>query len=360
MLREILGGARLGLRYWPSTLSLGLLIAIASTVLALLLSDVLTQFSVLRGGYEMRKNSATIFTPYYETQDVSDIGDSTLAALADAIDNGSGYTAVVNNVHVNNPDFADGVPVILVFGNAVHKIIPSIPFCSPAPCMMRGSDISVESPRELHIGPITVTGGDKLPPASTFFDANMGAVPLDNRIIIMLPTTAFTFLDAYEREEAASRAVFFDNSSTDINKYVTLSASDGLFLVPHDVAEAQPARMAALMTMSAMYAVGLAAFLGGVLFAFTSVAERALQKDQSALHIRRAHGATKVAIAARLAGFVSVALLAVPLPPLILLQLLPDPTGAAAKIIIGLLLVLSFALWAYFTTQQRRAEVRHQ
>lgn len=359
MLRDAVGGARLGFRHWPSMLSLGLLIAIASTVLALLLSDVITQLSVLRGGQEMRERLATIFTPYYETEDVVDVSDPTLAHLADAIEEGSGYTAVVNNVQVNDPDFADGIPVILIFGDTVAEIVPSMQVCAPAPCMMRGADVSDESPRELQIGSITVAGGDHMQPASAFFDANMGAVPLDNRIVVMLPTEAFSFLDAYEREEAASRAVFLGDSSTDIDKYVASSANDGLFLVPHDVAVDQPARMAALMTMSAMYAVGLAAFLGVVIFAYTSVADRTLQKEQGALHIRRAHGATPVAISARLAGFVALALLVIPLPPLILLQVLPDPMALAAKWIIGLLLLLSIAMWAYFSRQQRRAEVRN-
>lgn len=359
MLRDAAGGARLGLRYWPSMLSLGLLIAIASTVLALLLSDVITQLSVLRGGQEMRGRSATIFTPYYEADDVVDISDATFAHLSAAIDEGSGYTAVVNNVQVNDPAFADGVPVILIFGDTVAEIVPSMQICTPAPCMMRGADVSDDSTSELQIGSISVAGGNRLPPAAAFFDANMGPVPLDNRIVVMLPPEAFSFLDAYEREEAASRAVFLGDSSTNIDEYVASSASDGLFLVPHDIAVDQPARMAALMTMSAMYAVGLTAFLGVVIFAYTSVAERTLQREQSALHIRRAHGATPAATAARLAGFVAFVLLVIPLPPLVLLQALPDPMALAARWIIGLLLILSVAMWAHFSKQQRRVEVQN-
>lgn len=357
MLRDVAGGMRLGIRNWRSMLSFGLLIAIVSTVLAILLADVITQLSVLRGGQQMREQSATIFTPYYGARGVTEPSDRVLDQLSAVIEEGAAYTTVINNVRVDDPSFSNGVPVVFVIGDAITEVMPSLPTCSPEPCLMRGSDVPPEVLPALQVGAFNITRGIRLPPASALFDANMGAVPLDDRVVVVLPTKALMTLDLYEREEAVSRAVFLGDPSIDVDGYVASSADDGLYLVPHDVAVDQPARLSSLMTMSAMYAVGLIAFLGVVLFAYASVAERTIRNERTAFRIRRAHGAPPAAVAARLAGFVAFVLLVIPMAPLLVMQMLPDPMATAARWISAILLVLGAVMWVYFIRQNRRAEV---
>ncbi len=79
--------------------------------------DVLTQAEVIRGGgNNLRAQSAVVFTPVYPENSVSQVSDETLDRLSLSISDGNAYSAIVNNLGINNPDEFDGVTTIAIVG----------------------------------------------------------------------------------------------------------------------------------------------------------------------------------------------------------------------------------------------------
>lgn len=345
MLREVSGGVRLALRRWPSLLTLAAMIGLAWVVLSLVLTDVLVQVAVLRGGEALRDRHAVTFTPYYGNSDVSEVADATVRALAEQISDGRAYTAVVSNVRIDDPGFADGHSTMVVFGDALASVFPDLRLCAPAPCAMRGAALA-----EHPIAPIELAGRRLqaeavLPTSATFFDPNVAGLPLDQRIVLHLPAADLLRLDWYEREEALTKAVLLAPDPAWVDAFVDSVGRDGLYLVPHDVAVDQPRRFQHIMIMSAMYIVGLAGFLGLVLSTFASAAAATMRRETRAFTIRRMCGARPGHMSVRVGSFLAVTVLALPVPLLLLLLLAGDPLASGARWVLAMVAIIFAVLW---------------
>ncbi|WP_019855420.1 hypothetical protein [Actinopolyspora mortivallis] len=359
MLGDLWGGARMALRRWPTMLSLAAMIALSCLVLALVLADVLVQFKALRGAHEMRERGAVVFKPYYGSiTGPTAVPDRAVSDLVELIREERAYTAVINNVRVDDPGFAGGAPTVLFFGSELEETIPDLELCEPVPCAMRGAELA-PPPEPVELAGHTFTTFQRLPHSSAHFDAYLGAVPLDERLVLNLPPEALSRIDAREREESMSRAVLLEVSESELDAYVAGNADGELYLIPHRIAVDQPRRLAEIMVMSAMYVVGLAAFLTLVLVAFAAVTRQTLHRQRAVFAIRRTHGAGRGHTAARLAGFVGLVVLLPPLPPLVGLWLLGGPLSSGVVVWVMAFVVAVFAvLWAWAMRRQSGHELK--
>ncbi|ASU77609.1 hypothetical protein CDG81_03975 [Actinopolyspora erythraea] len=354
---ELRGGVRMALRRWPTMLSLAAMIGLACVVLVVLLADVLVRFKALRGGHELCERGAVVFKPYYGISEVTSVPDRTVADLVDMIRAERAYTAVINNARLDDPDFAGGVPTVLFVGSELAETVPDLELCEPAPCAMRGAEVAPPA-EPVEVAGHTFTTFERLPRAATHFEPRLGAVPLNERLVLNLPPRALPRLDRYEREEAVSRAALLDVSDSELDGYLAGSAAGELYLVPHRIAVDQPKRLSGLMVASTMYVAGLAAFLALVLLAFAATARRTLHRERAVFAIRRTHGASSGHIAVRIAGFVGIVVLVPPLPPLAGLLLVGGPLASAAGWLAVLVVVIFVGLWGWTVKQQRGHELK--
>ncbi|PRW61725.1 hypothetical protein [Actinopolyspora mortivallis] len=357
MLGDLRGGVRMALRRWPTMLSLAAVIALSCVVLAVLLADVLVQFKALRGGHELRGRGAVVFKPYYGTSRVTSVPDRAVSDLVELIREERAYTAVINNVRVDDPEFAGGVPTVLFVGSRLEETLPDLELCEPAPCAMRGAEVATPA-EPVEIAGHTFTTFERLSRSATHFDAHLGPVPLDERLVLNLPPESLTRLTGYEREEAMARTVLLEATESDVDDFVASSAAGDLYLVPRHIAVDRPKRLSGIMVVSTMYVVGMAAFLTLVLVAFAATARRTLHRQRAVFVIRRTHGASNGRLAARLAGFVGVVVLLPPLPPLAGLLLVGGPLAPAAGWMAALVVVLFLVLWGWAVRQQSGYERR--
>ncbi|WP_092974775.1 hypothetical protein [Actinopolyspora lacussalsi] len=354
---ELRGGVRMALRRWPTMLSLAAMIGLACVVLVVLLVDVLVQFKALRGGHELRERGAVVFKPYYGSSEVTSVPDRTVADLVDMIRAERAYTAVIGNARLNSPDFAGGVPTVLFIGSELAETVPDLELCEPAPCAMRGAEVAPPA-EPVGIAGHIFTDFERLPRSATHFETHLGAVSLDERMVLNLPPESLPRLNRYEREEAMSRAVLLEVSDSELDSYLAGNAAGELYLVPHRVAVDQPKRLSGIMVAATMYVAGMAAFLSLVLLAFAATARRTLYRERAVFAIRRTHGASGGHLAVRLAGFVGVVVLLPPLPPLVGLLLVGGPLASAAGWMAVLVVVIFLGLWGWTVKQQRGHELK--
>ncbi|SDO90203.1 hypothetical protein SAMN04487905_10177 [Actinopolyspora xinjiangensis] len=347
----------MALRRRPTMLSLAAMIGLACVVLAVLLADVLVQFKALRGGHELRERGAVVFTPYYGSNGPTAVSEREVTDLVNMIRAERAYTAVIKNVRVNNPQFAGGTPTVLFIGSELEETVPDLELCEPAPCAMRGAEVA-QPAEPVEIAGHTFTTFERLSRSAAHFETHLGAVPLDERVVLNLPPESLPRLDRYEREEAMSRAVLLDVGDSELDSYLAGNAAGELYLVPHRVAVDQPKRLSGIMVMSTMYVAGLAAFLALVLLAFAVTARRTLHRERAVFAIRRTHGASGGHLAVRLAGFVGVVVLLPPLPPLVGLLLVGGPLASAAGWMAVLVVVIFLGLWGWTVKHQRGHELK--
>ena len=356
MLGEIRDGFYLALRRWPVMLTLAGLITISTVVLSFALVDVLSQVAVLKGGKQLREQDAVFFTPYYPPDgDVSRTRDDAVHYLMDLIDRQQAYTAIVYNMALDDPDFAGGYPVLLLFGDIVPKLFPELHLCEPAPCAMRGAKVGGAVVDSVHIGNEDIPVEGILPGGTTFFDANAAGLLLDHRIVVRAPTGAMPGLNPIEREELLTRAVLLNPPASSVNSFVRNAAQGGLLLVPHDVSVEQPRRFREIMMRAVMNIVGMLAFLALAFSAFVSSARLVMQQERRGFKIRQMYGATPVHISLRIGSFLAAVVLIPQVALLLLLQVFLGLSGAPASgspVWVMACLVLLFAfLWISLTRE---------
>lgn len=344
-MREVRNGFAMALRHWPMMLAITGMIAIACVVLSLALGDVLSQVAVLKGARKLRERRAVTFSAYYPHGTFSSVGKNTIQFLTDMIDRQEAYTVIVNNMGVDDPNFAGGRAALILFGDVLPDLFPDLQLCGPPPCAMVGAKLAGQN-----IDSVSLAGEDigvvkALSVGATFFDVNSAGLPLDRRILIRASPRVLPLLNPIEREEALARAVMFAPTIEVVDAYVSGCAQGGLFLVPHDVAIDQPRRFREIMTVSAIYIVGMLGFLTLVFTAFVSSARLTLRQENRAFKIREMCGATATDIGLQIGGFLAAAVLA--LPSVLLLSLVA--TGgpfAAGALWVMLAVALSFVfLW---------------
>ncbi len=356
MLREVWKGFVMALRRWPTMLVLAGMIAVACVVLSLALVDVLSQVAVLRGANQLRERRAVTFTHYGV---FSSVGEDTIRFLGNMIDRQEAYTAVANNMGVDDPNFAGGHMTLVLFGDVLPELFPDLNLCDPAPCAMRGAKLAGEKIDTVSLAGESIPVVKTLPAGATFYDVNGGAEPLDRRILIRMPTGALPMLHPIEREEALYRAVMFAPAAEVVDAYVSGSGKGELFLVPHDVATDQPQRFRETMMVSAMYIVGMLAFLMLVLIAFVSSARLTMRQESRTFKIREMCGATPMHITLQIGGFLATVVL---VPPIALLSLLlmfllaADAPAPSAALWVMLAVVICFIFLWFMSVRDVRVQ----
>lgn len=319
MLNEFISGTGLAIRRWPTTVSMSGIIGMTCIVLALLIGDIAHQYSIFRGGQELRENRAVSFTPYYANEAASIFPDSTLQNIVEAAQDGKAYTAVINNLQIDDLDFADGHRVIAIAGDAARSIFPGLSLCSPAPCAMRGFDL-----RDAHIAEFSFAGNMLNPDQilhqnAVLFDANVSAVELDQAVLAVLPPSSLLSMDQVEREEAVSKTVLLDPLDADLDEFVEGASSAGLHLIPHRLDVDQPERFRQMILESSVYLMALVSFSALTASAFLASSASTIAREVASMQIRRTYGATRLKLAMRVTGFLSASLLAIPAPVLFVL-----------------------------------------
>jgi hypothetical protein len=331
-------------------LTLAGLITISAAVLSFGLMEVLSEVAVLKGGKQLREQNAVFFTAYYPPEGgVSQAGDNTIQYLMGLIDQRQAYTAIVYNMALQDPDFAGGHPTLLLFGDVVPELFPDMHLCDPAPCAALGAKVSGYVGESLNVGGLDIPVEHILPRGVTFFDVNAAGLPLDNRIIIRVPTQVIPHLNPIEQEELLTRAVLLDPPDSIVDTFVSGAAQGGLFLVPNEVSVEQPKRFREIMMGSVMYIVGMLAFLTLAFTAYVSSARLVMQQERREFKIRQMYGATPLHISLRIGGFLSAGVLIPQVALLFILQrflLLSGAPAPDAPIWVAAFLVLIFAfLW---------------
>jgi len=346
MLFEIWGGFKMALKRWPAMVVLGGLIVIACVVLSIALGDVLSQVDGIKAVGLFRERHAVTFTPYYPYGFDVSVQDDTVKYLLNLIERQKAYTAVVGNMRVDEPDFADGHATLALFGDAVFEMFPDIkPYKTASlPLAVRGSKLQDENIDYINFAGVTIPIVQTLPTGAAFFDANFGVIPLDRQIVILMTPDMFSLLDATERQEALHRAVLFDPSDEMVDRYVSGCAQGGLFLIEQDT-RVLSRRFNEFLMVSAMYIIGMFAFLALALFAFVSSASNAIGQEMPAFKIREMYGASPMHLSLRIGSFLAVVILVLPVGSLSFLLVLGGSYATAAIFII-LALVLNFVvLW---------------
>ena len=346
---EARGGLGMALKEWPRLATLAGTIVIAAVALTFVLGDVLTQVSVYRGASALRANHAVTFSPYYGNNDVTLVRRSTLEHLATQVRRGSAYTAVINNVQVDDADFADGRPVIVVIGSRSSLAMPGVRLCSPAPCAMFGYHLKGRKLPQLQLAGADISPTRALPPGATYVDPNAAWTNLDSSIVIRLAPRNLPQLNAEEREESVTHAVLIGPQPAAVDRLVIESARDRLYLAPNDLAISQPSGFRDLMIRSILYLTGLLALLVLVLLAFSATASAAFRAQARAFTIRRMCGARPSAVWIRTGSYVTAVTLAVPTPILLGLALLGPPFQQGAFLALAALVMVTTALWLVHT-----------
>lgn len=345
MLPEVWGGLVAALRRWPTMAALATMIAIACGVLTFALADVLSQVSVLKGGQELRTRHAVTFSVHYSPGGVSAVDADTVASLTGLVERGQAYTAIVNNLGVDEGSVGEGQPPLVVFGDLIPALFSDLELCSPAPCAMRGAGLDAAPDQTIDVGGLRVAVTADLPAGATFFDTNAAGLPLDERVVVRAPASLLPGLKPIQKEEVLTRAVLMAPSSDTLDTFVSGCVKGGLYLMPADVAIQQPQRFREVMTASAMYVVGLTAFLALVLTAFVSSARRTMQEERRNVKIREMYGARPIHVTVRVGAFLAMVVLALPLPLLALLALVGGPARAGAVWVMIVLLATFVIMW---------------
>lgn len=320
--------------------ALALLISFGCFVFSLALADVYTQTAVLQGGRTLRANHATSFTPFYKEGAVSSTSPESIQLLAERIEQGQAYSAVLNNADVSGSESEMGEPIVLLFGNVVGDLYPDLNLCSPAPCAMRGGGAvgAVSGDLEFLGERIPIAG--RLPKRATWFDPNSTGIPLAERTVIRLPPQDLVRLDEYAQEEVLTRTVMLRQPPAVVDRFVgTVQASD-IYLVPSDLAVDQPQGFRDVVSRSGLYLAGFFTYLL-LMFGVLSLSSNSLlQRESLRLHIFRMSGATRLHVYGSVGVFFGISIVFLPvLACLPLLLIGRSFAGAFGVVLLGCLMV---------------------
>lgn len=310
-----------------------------AVVLALLLGDVLTQASTLKEGAALRKANAVATTPYYLAGGVSTANDQALALLGEHATTGTGYSAVINNIAINDPDVLGGTSALIVTGPVVFEVFTRLGTGCPAPCVLRGADLPTTT-EPLHFRGLIIPQGAMLPRGAVWFDPNAAGVNLDDVQLLVLGPDHYRYLDNEEKEELLTRAVLLNPSDHELHSFIAGAAAGGLSLVPARLSEEQPDVFSDLMTRAALYVVALIAFALLLGLAYSAIVRTMAAREQRALIIRRMCGGTQGRLGARIVSYPFLVSRALPLLMCVLLSVLGPPLRTGAAIVATLVVVV--------------------
>jgi len=357
LLDEVSNGLAMALRRWPTMLTIAGMMAVASFVLSLTLGTAMWEITALTRARYLGERKAVAFATYYPHGAKSSVGEGTIQYLVDMIDRREAYTAVVNNMGVDDPDSPGGHAVMVLFGDVVSDLFPELEPGEPKalPFAMRGARFAVRNLDSLSLGNESIPVVKTLRAGTTFFDLKLGVLPLDRRLVIRAPARMLPLLGPVAREEALSRAVMLAPADAVLDTYVSGCAQGGLFLVPFGAATDYPQRFQRSLEASAMYIAAMFGFLALVLAAFASSARLTICQEMRAFKIREMYGATAMHVSLRIGGFLAAVVLALPVALLSLLALTGGPYTAGAFWVI-LAIVLTFVFLWFTSVRQVLAQ----
>ena len=346
-MEEVTGGMRLALRHWRELAGTTLIFALVCFALSFILGDVIVEVGVLRGGATVRREGATTFACFYPPlRPVSDTSPRLLDMLSEKIEEGRAYSSVIGNLEADSPEDFDA-KTILVVGGRARSLFSDLGLTSTTPGAFLGTKVEQTSPFvRLRGKEIPVAG--RLRGGAVWFDPSSAGIDLDSCQVLQVTPAEFSGLGTIAQEELVLRAVFFDVSDDFIEEYIAEAAKGELYLVPQHIAVVQPRGFAALMVRASLYLISTVAFFALALFSFCASTNEILRQERRAFAIRRMCGATKVALAVRLASFLAVGVLALPVPSCLALTLLGPPVGTGALAALLSILLVYVALLCVF------------
>lgn len=355
MVWEIAGGLGLALRRWRYSVSVACICGMVTLVLSLILGDVLTQSESLRGGSNLRKAQAVVFSIFYPPQRVYEPSGETLAMLQQEIGSGGAYTTVVNNLAVDEPDLFGGTKTIVVVGQEALRMFPSLGAQCEAPCVLRGASLSKTSTPVVFRG-ATFTHGGFLDHGAVWFDPKVSGLKLDSYQILVFKPSQFELFDEYEKEEMVSQTIVLNPTDEKIESFVRSLAHDGLYAIPSDVSQAQAKRFDSLMVRAALYVLALVAFSILAVFAYGSVVREIIKQESRAFFIRRLCGAPTYRLTVRILAFLAASTLAIPVSACVVLWMAGPPVDSGAKAVMGVV-VLAFVGFSVSAVRATKVEV---
>jgi hypothetical protein len=331
LLDEVWNGLAMAIRRGPAMLAIAGMIAVACLVLSLTLGVVLLEVQGLRGARQLMDRQAVAFTPYGYPGSMASFGDGTVQLLVAMIDRREAYTAVLNNMGVDDPLFPGGHAAMVLFGDAVSDLFPELdpPEPESLPFALLGAQFTAQNLDALHLGGVNIPAVKTLPAGTTFFDPGWGVLSLDHRLVIRASAQMLPLLGPTALREALGRAVMFDPAYEVVDAYVSGSRDGELYLAPFR-ADVRHLRFRRSLETYAMYSAAMLAFLAIVLFAFASSARLTLRQELPNFKIREMYGATAVHLTLRIASFLGAVVLVLPGVLLFLLGLMRGPYTAAA------------------------------
>lgn len=348
---DIAGGLASAWRHRGTVVGVALMMAVVCTVLTLALADVITQTSVILGAKGLRERDAVTFTTYYRSRTTTEPSPELMSGLAYRIEAGTAYTAVIGNVEIGNPSFADGHRALVVVGDGAQTAMSGVELCSPAPCAMVGERIKNGLSEPLRLGGLDVPVTAGTPSSAALYDPNATGIDLGTSVLIVLPPSSLGELNAEEREEALTRTVMFSPSDDEVAQFAEEVNQEDLTLVPHRIATDQPERYRELMVRAGLYGLGLLALTGLVLLAYASSIGSTLRRERAELMLRHQYGATTLDTCVRVAVFLASTMLVLPVCALLLFALTGPPMNQAAAVS-GAALVTVYLVFLVRTTRR--------
>ena len=300
-MHDVIQGVRLVLRNWTSSALIFLVLFCAVGGTAVALSSALSASDTLRAGAGLRHANGVSFFPFYKDHDISPVSSEVLGGLADRIDGGEAYTAVLFNVAVDDPTFADGHEAVILVGDALDRLFPWLPLCH-APCAMRGHSLPGDA-ITVHIGSHDLVATRSLPASTTLLDPSAGQISLDRDVVVRLPAEDLTALDPMEREEATTRAVLLDPSDADLSQYVRDVDDDGIALIPRSLRSSQSRDFNDIVAFARVQVTAFVAFSVIGCMCLVALVSMAIRREVPGLMISRMSGASAAALTRRIAVY---------------------------------------------------------
>lgn len=330
---------------------MGVSLGLAGLVLAFSAGDARTQAQVLQGGQSLRAAGAVTFAPFYKAGGETSKNSGALEMISGEIASGRAYTAIINNLGVDNPESQGSFPPIVLIGDAIPRLFPGLQLCDPAPCAMYGQQLTGEDvDREKSSLPRSISSRgfsskQRFPSGAVLFDPSTAGLELDDRVVFRLPNSDIAEFGAVESEEMLTRFVSLRPSSELELEYVTLAAQNDLHLVPYDISVTQPRRFDEILVRSALYILGVFAFAVCSIGVFAGVLGRALESEIAGFVVRRWFGASRNALRVRVLGFVVFAAGVIPILILTPLAILGGPWSSSAAGVLLVMVLISVYFW---------------
>lgn len=355
MLYDVAEGFLLACRRWRQAGAIMLIMTAVSLVLSLILGDVLTQAESLRAGQKLRQSQAVSLSPFYPSNQVSSISAQTTDLLAQELENQQAYSAIINNLAIEDPESLNNRASIVVIGDLATALFPQLGLTCTAPCLLQGHDLAQDQPLNINFRGRIIPVAGSLKQGSVWFDANASGLNLDQYQLLFLSPQDIGLLNSYEKEELLTRAILLNPAPEKLEKLLSSAAQDKLYLVPADLSLEQPEQFASLMSRAAIYLLSLLAFSALAALVYAASLQEIISQQKRAFIIRRMCGAHSLRLGVRLHVFLAATTAALPLLLCLVLYSLGPPVSAGAQVM-AVLIVLSYLGISYYALRRIKKE----